>query len=69
MPNTVTVRIARPEPHPAPAPAPAPAAPTVHVTIGRVEVRALPAAQVTRPRPATLSLEQFLAQQGSRGKR
>jgi hypothetical protein len=48
------------------------AAPTIHVTIGRVEVRAVvapAAAPRTATRPASLSLEQFLAQQAQRGAR
>lgn len=47
-----------------------PAPPTVHVSIGRIEVRAevappAPAAPAQRPRPSTLSLDQFLKQVGS----
>jgi hypothetical protein len=46
-----------------------PAPPTVHVSIGRIEVRAeitspAPAPRVQRPRPSTLSLDQFLKQAG-----
>jgi hypothetical protein len=48
-----------------------PAPPTVHVSIGRIEVRAeiaspVSAAPAKRPRPSTLSLDQFL-KQGSGG--
>jgi hypothetical protein len=44
-----------------------PAPPTVHVSIGRIEVRAeiaspMPTAPVQRPRRSTLSLDQFLKQ-------
>ena len=47
-----------------------PAPPTVHVSIGRIEVRAeitspAPRAPAQRPRPSTLSLDQFLKQAGS----
>jgi hypothetical protein len=50
-----------------------PAPPTVHVSIGRIEVRAeiaspMPTARAQRPRPSTLSLDQFLKQAG-RGER
>lgn len=46
-----------------------PAPPTVHVSIGRIEVRAeitapAPRAPAQRPRPSTLSLDQFLKQAG-----
>jgi hypothetical protein len=46
-----------------------PAPPTVHVSIGRIEVRAeitspAPVPRVQRPRPSTLSLDQFLKQAG-----
>jgi len=47
-------------------------APTIHVTIGRVEVRAVsspPAAPRSPAKTASLSLEQFLAQQKERGGR
>jgi hypothetical protein len=46
-----------------------PASPTVRVSIGRIEVRAeitspVPKAPAQRPRPSTLSLDQFLKQAG-----
>jgi hypothetical protein len=46
-----------------------PASPTVRVSIGRIEVRAeiaspVPTAPAQRPRPSTLSLDQFLKQVG-----
>ena len=48
----------------APAPGPAPEPPTVHVTIGRIEVRAIPptapAAAQPRPGPPVMSLEEYL---------
>jgi len=50
----------------------APPAPTIHVSIGRVEIRAVSAPPaVARPVSATpsLSLEQFLAQQKEKASR
>jgi hypothetical protein len=50
----------------------APPQPTIHVSIGRVEIRAVtaPAQPVRAPaKTASLSLEQFLAQQKERGMR
>jgi hypothetical protein len=46
-----------------------PAPPTVRISIGRIEVRAeiaspVPTASAQRPRPSTLSLDQFLKQAG-----
>jgi hypothetical protein len=48
-----------------------PPAPTIHVTIGRVEVRATaPAVPASKPRPApqTTSLDDYLRQRSSGGK-
>lgn len=52
---------------------PTPAAsPTIHVTIGRVEVRASSPAEParrTRPQPPVMSLDEYLEQRGSGGRR
>jgi hypothetical protein len=48
-----------------------PPVPTIHVTIGRVEVRAtVPAAPASKPRPApqTMSLDDYLRQRSRGGK-
>ncbi|HEU5330776.1 MAG TPA: hypothetical protein VFU78_21970, partial [Thermomicrobiales bacterium] len=65
--------LAQPQVRPLTVPTPAPrpsepqreAAPSIQVTIGRVEVRAVPAetpARAARPAPPTLSLEDYLRQ-------
>jgi hypothetical protein len=49
----------------------APAVPSVHVTIGRIEVRATPAPSTTTPRAAqpTMSLDDYLRRRGNGGAR
>jgi hypothetical protein len=62
MPESVT---------PAPAVGPEPA-PTIQVTIGRVEVRATPAPATSRKpatEPAVMSLEEYLRQRSAGGER
>lgn len=59
-----------PEPLPPPAPAPTASSPDVHITIGRVEVRATTAAHrpAARPRPTApvMSLDEYLASRDRR---